>query len=184
MASKQMIRIAGRVQDSIVDGPGIRYTLFVQGCPHHCEGCHNPETHEYLGGQEIAISEIKDELSKNALLDGLTLSGGEPFSQAEKLIPIAKHARKLGLSIWIYSGWTYEELFDGCPENENWKALLGLCDVLVDGRFEISKRSFALQWKGSTNQRVIDLKATRTTGRITEYVSPTYLSNFSPPKWG
>jgi anaerobic ribonucleoside-triphosphate reductase activating protein len=184
MASELTIRIAGRVQDSIVDGPGLRYTIFVQGCPHRCIGCHNPETHDFDGGQEIAVSIIKDEISKNRLLDGITLSGGEPFCQADKLIPIAKHARKLGLSVWVYSGWTYEELLDSTDESEDRKKLLSLCDVLVDGRFELSKRSLALEWKGSTNQRVIDLLATRKTGIVTLYASKSYITGFDPPKWG
>lgn len=184
MASEKMIRIAGRVQDSIVEGPGIRYTLFVQGCPHRCKGCHNPETHDFEGGTAVPVSSIIEEIRKNPLLDGITLSGGEPFSQADKLLPIAKFARSLSLSVWIYSGWTYEELTDGSERQKEWKQLLSLCDVLVDGPFELPKRSLALKWKGSTNQRVIDLKATQKNGVVTEYISPQYGSDYTVPKWG
>ncbi len=184
MASENNIRIAGIVQDSIVDGPGLRYTIFVQGCPHRCNGCHNPHTHDFDGGHEVPIPDIIDEISKNPLLDGITFSGGEPFSQADKLIPIASHARDLGLSVWIYSGWTYEELIGGISDRDGWEELLNLCDVLIDGRFELDKRSLALQWRGSANQRVIDLAVTRRSGNLTLYSPSPYISGFEPPKWG
>jgi len=184
MAFEETIRIAGCIHDSIVDGPGLRYAIFVQGCPHRCEGCHNPDAHDFSGGTEVPIQAIIDDIEKNPLLDGITLTGGEPFSQADKLIPIASYARERGLSVWVYSGWTYEELTGGLAENSGWEELVNLCDVLVDGRFELEKRSLDLQWRGSPNQRVIDLRATRESGTLTLYEQAPYVSGFEPPRWG
>lgn len=178
-----LIRIAGKIQDSIVDGPGLRYTIFVQGCPHNCLGCHNPDTHDFNGGTEFQIQTIIDEISKNTLLDGVTFSGGEPFSQAAAIIPIARYAKDHNLSVWIYSGWTYEELLSSFKENPDSGTLLSLCDVLVDGRFELDKKSMELQWKGSSNQRIIDLKETIAAGKVKLYKSKQYLEGFTKPKW-
>jgi len=107
------LRLSGTVNDSIVDGPGIRYTVFVQGCPHHCPGCHNPQTHDFEGGKVADTEEIIAKFRKNPLLDGITLSGGEPFCQSEACAEIARNARNLGLNVWSYSGYTYEELISG-----------------------------------------------------------------------
>ena len=161
-------RLAGTAQDSIVDGPGLRLTVFVQGCPHHCPGCHNPETHDFAGGREADTQEMLDALDKNPLLCGVTLSGGEPFCQCAAMAEIASGARARGKNVWAYSGFTYEEL---C-EREDAKALLALCDVLVDGRFELERRSLALKFRGSANQRVIDLKKTRASGQVTLWQDP------------
>ena len=106
------MRIAGMIQDSIVDGPGFRFTLFTQGCPHDCEGCHNPETHDFSGGSEMSTDEIIRKLLSNPLTDGITFSGGEPFEQSEDCAVIAHAARKNGLNVWAYSGYTFEELLN------------------------------------------------------------------------
>ena len=104
------MRIYGLVQDSIVDGPGFRFVCFVQGCPHHCPGCHNPDSHDPGGGKEMSVEEVGAELLKNPLTDGLTLSGGEPFQQAEDCLALARLAHSRGLSVWSYTGYTYEFL--------------------------------------------------------------------------
>lgn len=148
------IRLYGTVNDSIVDGPGLRYVVFTQGCPHHCPGCHNPESHDLTGGYLEDIQRLLDEIDQNALLDGITISGGEPFEQAQPLIEFVKEVKKRGLHVMIYSGYTFEEiLLKGKKEKE----LLSLCDTLVDGRFINHLRSLSLRYKGSSNQRIIDI---------------------------
>ena len=150
------MRIANYVQDSIVDGPGLRFTLFTQGCPHRCIGCHNPDTHDPDGGREIPVDEIINIMLSNPLTDGITFSGGEPFSQAEDCATIALAAKKAGLNVWVYSGWTFEHLMENTIPGS--KSFLELCDVLVDGLFVLSGRSLLLKWRGSENQRVLDVK--------------------------
>jgi len=159
------IRIAGTADDSIVDGPGIRYTVFTQGCPHHCPGCHNPETHDFAGGREVDTGKILEQILDNPLLDGVTLSGGDPFCQAEACAEIARGAHAAGLNVWCYTGYTCDELISGRPE---WMELLRETDVLVDGRFLLEKRSLECRFRGSTNQRLIDVKKTLESGLIVE----------------
>ena len=153
MKSDLSIRIADIVQDSIVDGRGIRMTIFVQGCPHHCEGCHNPHTHDPSGGTEVKVSEIIEQMRSNPLLDGITFSGGEPFEQRAAVMYIAKAACDLGLTVWCYTGYTWEEIWQDYRKSE----MLEYIDVLVDGRFILEQRSLELKWRGSKNQRVIDV---------------------------
>lgn len=159
------IRIAGVVNDSIVDGPGFRLTVFTQGCPHNCPGCHNPQTHDFAGGTDGDTDEIIAKMKKNPLLDGVTLSGGDPFCQSEPCLEIARAAHAAGLNVWAYSGWTYEELLAGTQAQQ---ALLRETDVLVDGRFVLALRSLECPWRGSTNQRLIDVKASLEAGRAVE----------------
>ena len=150
------MRIAGIVQDSIVDGEGIRLTVFVQGCPHACPGCHNPETHDFNGGRMVDTSEIIAMLDVNPLLDGVTLSGGEPFCQSEECKIIADAAHERGLNVWCYTGYTCDELIKfGDPYDI---ALLGSIDVLVDGRYMEEQRTLELPFRGSRNQRIIVLR--------------------------
>lgn len=150
----ELIRIAGIEEESIVDGPGIRLVIFTQGCKHNCKDCHNPETHSFQGGYLIDINQIIQMIKENPLLDGITLSGGEPFEQAYECSLLAKKVRGLGLNIVTYSGYTFEELL----KVEKFRGLLLETDLLVDGRFEINKKSTLLPFKGSTNQRIIDVK--------------------------
>lgn len=159
------IRIAGLVNDSIVDGPGFRFTVFTQGCPHACPGCHNPQTHDFSAGTDADTEEILAKIKKNPLLDGITLSGGEPFCQSAACAEIARNARALGLNVWSYSGYTYEELVSG---KEEWMELLRELDVLVDGRFEIEKRTLEARFRGSWNQRLIDVRASLAQGKAVE----------------
>ncbi len=152
------LRLAGVINESIVDGPGIRMTVFVQGCPHHCKGCHNEQTWSFEGGYERTVESIVETAVKNPLLKGLTLSGGEPFCQAQALSELARLAHGNGLDIFTYSGYTFEELLAGFPEHPEWKALLEQSDFLVDGRFVLEQKSLMLHFRGSKNQRVLDVK--------------------------
>ncbi len=155
------IRISGIVNDSVVDGPGFRLAVFTQGCPHHCAGCHNPQTHDFEGGREIDTQEIIEKLRGNPLLDGITLSGGEPFCQGAACAELASAAHALGLNVWTYSGYTYEQLLAGDAEQ---RALLAETDVLVDGPFVLPQRTLELRFRGSANQRLIDVKASAAAG--------------------
>ncbi|NLW19844.1 MAG: anaerobic ribonucleoside-triphosphate reductase activating protein [Clostridiales bacterium] len=157
------IRVNGIVQDSIVDGPGLRLAVFVQGCSHRCPGCHNPDTHDPTGGQAMDTAQIISQLAENPLLDGLTLSGGEPFEQPAACLALAEAARARGLNVWAYSGYPYEALLG---MGETVQQLLRACDVLVDGPFVLSQRSLELDFRGSANQRLIDLVQTRRQGRV------------------
>ena len=125
------IRLFGTVDDSIVDGPGLRYTIFTQGCFHNCSGCHNPKSHDINGGYLKDIQDILSEITANPLLDGITLSGGEPMLQVKPLIEICKEVKAMGLNIVVYSGFTYEEILKDAKKKE----LLQLCDMLIDGKF-------------------------------------------------
>ena len=151
------MRLAGIVRESIVDGPGVRYVVFVQGCPHRCPGCHNPQTHDPSGGYEISSGELEAdfllEASQNPLLDGLTISGGEPLVQAADLLPLAASAKRLGLGVWLYTGYTIEEI--GALGEASQKDLLKVTDVLVDGRFDESLRTLDSGFAGSSNQKIL-----------------------------
>jgi len=147
------MRISATVQDSIVDGPGLRFVVFTQGCTHACEGCHNPDTHDLLGGTEILVDDVVKDMLSNPLTDGLTLSGGEPFLQPGDCAMLAAKAHENGLNVWCYSGFTFEELME-MPETRN---LLTQVDVLVDGSFVLEEKSLLLKWRGSSNQRVLDV---------------------------
>lgn len=163
------LRVAGIVQDSIVDGPGIRCVIFTQGCPHHCPGCHNPQTHDFAGGTEVDADAILEQIRNNPILSGVTFSGGEPFSQAEALLPYAKAVKEMGKHLMIYTGYVYEDLLN--MDLPGAAKLLSLCDVLVDGPFILKKRNLSLPYRGSENQRVIDLAKTRRSGKIVLYKS-------------
>ena len=161
------MRIANYIQDSIVDGPGFRFTLFTQGCPHRCPGCQNPETHDFAGGRALSVAELIAEMLKNPLTDGLTLSGGEPFAQASDCAELAAAAKAHGLNVWAYSGWTLEELLEDPTPGA--LELLKFCDVLVDGPFILARRSLSLRWRGSANQRLLDVPKSLELGRAVEW---------------
>jgi anaerobic ribonucleoside-triphosphate reductase activating protein len=146
-----MIKISGVVRESIVDGDGLRFVLFVQGCPHHCRGCHNPQTWNLSSGRWVSESDIIHQISDNPLLDGVTFSGGEPFFLKENeqgLVEIAKQVHKMGKTVWCYTGYLYEEIKD--------RELTKYVDVLVDGPF-VEKLKCYSGFRGSTNQRIIKL---------------------------
>lgn len=151
------IRLAGLVPESYVDGPGIRFTIFVQGCPHNCEGCHNPETHDFDGGRVADTDRIYNKIKQFPLVKGVTYSGGEPFCQPEPLAELGEKLKADGYHLMSYSGWTFEQLLAKSEREPQVKRLLGLLDVLVDGRFVLAERTLELHYRGSRNQRLIDV---------------------------
>lgn len=158
------IRLSGIVPESIVDGPGYRLAVFVQGCPHACPGCHNPGTHDVSGGYAGDTDEIVAQMGKNPLVRGVTLTGGEPMLQSVALLKVAKAAKEKGMSVWCYTGFTLEALIkENRPDR---MALLSAVDVLVDGPYVAHERSLDLLYCGSRNQRLIDLKKTLESGEI------------------
>lgn len=166
-----MLRISDTVNDSIVDGPGLRFTVFVQGCPHNCPGCHNPQTHAFDGGTLVEKEQILERIKGNPLLDGVTFSGGEPFCQAKALAALGREIRKLGLNIMTYSGYTFEQLYARRDE-EGIGELLEVTDWLVDGPYIEALRSLELQFRGSSNQRILDVQKSLAAGEPVEAVLP------------
>ncbi len=162
------IRIAGTVSESIVDGPGLRYTIFVQGCPHNCFGCHNPETHDFSGGKVVDTEELFNECIENPLQKGVTFSGGEPFCQPEPLYELGRKFKERGYHLMCYSGWSFEELRKKAEREEYVGKLLSVLDILVDGKFILDRRSLSLQFRGSDNQRLIDVQKSLKGGKAVE----------------
>lgn len=160
------IRLADIVPESVVDGKGIRMTVFVQGCKHACKGCHNPTTWDLNGGEEHTLGFITRIAEKNPLLDGLTFSGGEPFLQADAMSELGKWCHEHGLNVWSYSGYTYEQLLKMGETDDSINRLLEEVDVLVDGPFIEEEKDLMLAFRGSRNQRVIDMKKTREAGKV------------------
>jgi anaerobic ribonucleoside-triphosphate reductase activating protein len=158
------IRISGIEPESIVDGKGIRYVIFTQGCPHHCPGCHNPNTHDFHAGKWVDTSDLFQEIIENPLLKGITFSGGEPFCQPEPLAALAKQIHMRNLDITVFTGYTYEQLV--ALHDASIDALLNETDVLIDGRFLLEQKDLTLAFKGSRNQRIIDMNRTRQTGQL------------------
>lgn len=162
----ELIRVSGVIPESIVDGPGIRYSLFVQGCPHHCPGCHNPQTHPFEGGILRSVEEIVEEVKENPLISGVTFSGGEPMCQAKALAELAKKLKAIGKNIICYTGYTYEQLLS---ENDpDRMELLKQCRYLIDGPFLLEEKSLMVKFRGSRNQRIIDVQASLKAGQATE----------------
>ncbi|MDR2897817.1 MAG: anaerobic ribonucleoside-triphosphate reductase activating protein [Spirochaetaceae bacterium] len=153
------VRISGISEESVVDGPGYRFVIFTQGCPHDCPGCHNPQTHPCEGGSVVTGSHLLGQIRKNPLLRGVTFSGGEPFIQAGNLVPLAKQIRSLGKDIVTYTGYTWEFLNSGSNTENSWRELLTQTDYLVDGPFIEELKSLSIPFRGSANQRIIDVQA-------------------------
>ena len=168
------IRLYGLVTDSIVDGPGFRTAIFVQGCPYHCEGCHNPDSQPFEGGTEWSLDDVEKKFSNNPLLSGITLSGGEPAEQAAPCAELARRAHQKGLNVWTYTGSTLEKLTERAKDDPALAALLAETDVLVDGPFILAQRSLELDFCGSKNQRLIDMNETRRQGRIVLWTPPVW----------
>ena len=157
-----MLNLSGIVSDSIVDGPGIRVTVFCQGCPHHCPGCHNPETWEFGCGTPMDEEDILAIVRSNPLCRGVTFSGGEPFAQGEAFAKLAKLLKEHRYEVASYSGYTFEQLLTGTPGQ---KALLEAIDVLIDGPFLLEERSLELSFRGSRNQRILDVPKSLAAGK-------------------
>ena len=170
-----MLELAGIVSDSIVDGPGIRATVFAQGCPHHCPGCHNPETWPFEGGTEMDEEQILAIVRSNPLCRGVTFSGGEPFAQAEGFARLGRLLKQAGYEVAAYSGYTFEELLDGTPAQ---RELLETVDVLIDGPFLMEERSLELVFRGSRNQRILNVLASLQSGAPVEETSGRWLGKY------
>ena len=170
-----MLDLAGIQADSIVDGPGIRTTVFCQGCPHHCPGCHNPETWEFGCGTPTEVETVLEIVRGNPLCRGVTFSGGEPFSQAEELARLGKMLKAAGYEVAAYSGYTLEQLLEG---TDGQKELLGTLDVLIDGPFLQAERSLELNFRGSRNQRVLKVPESLKAGKAVEETSPRWLGEY------
>ncbi len=152
------IRLAGDLQpDSIVDGEGIRAVVWMQGCSHNCKGCHNQMTHDFNGGFLADTEDLKVEISKLKLVDGITLSGGDPMFQVEASLDIAKFCHSIDLNVWCYTGYTFEQLLEIAKVNPKMLELLKELDVVVDGKFILEKKSADVKFRGSSNQRIIDV---------------------------
>ncbi len=154
-AASQPIRLSGIVDESIVDGPGLRYVLFTQGCPHHCTGCHNPQTHSFDGGFLLTAEDALKQFDENPLLAGVTLSGGEPFVQAAPLCAVAQGVQSKGKTVITYTGYTFEDLWQRAQEDPWTARLLELTDLLIDGPYVEELRDLELLFRGSSNQRLL-----------------------------
>ena len=170
-----MLNLSGIVSDSIVDGPGIRTCIFSQGCPHHCEGCHNPETWPFEGGTEMEEETILSIVRSNPLCRGVTFSGGEPFAQAEGYAKLARLLKNAGYEVASYSGYTFEQLQNGTKAQ---RELLSVIDVLIDGPFILAQRSLEISFRGSRNQRILDVPKSLAAGQAVETKSPRWLGEY------
>ena len=170
-----MLDLSGIVSDSIVDGPGIRTTVFSQGCPHRCPGCPNPETWEFGCGPPMAEEDILAIVRTNPLCRGVTFSGGEPFAQAEGIAKLARLLKEAGYEVASYSGYTFEQLAAGTPAQ---KALLETIDVLIDGPFLLAEKSLEISFRGSKNQRILDVKKSQASGCAVPLSSGPWLGEY------
>ena len=170
-----MLNLSGIVQDSIVDGPGIRTTIFCQGCPHHCPGCHNPETWDFGCGTDVPVEDLVDVVRSNPLCRGVTFSGGEPFAQAAGFAKLAQLLKERGYEVASYSGYTFEELLNGSDDQ---KELLASIDILIDGPFLLAQKSLEVPFRGSRNQRILDVKKRLAESRAVPTTSKRWLGEY------
>lgn len=152
------VRLSGIAYESLVNGPGLRRVFFAQGCKHNCKGCFNPETHDFEGGEEFNIDSLIDDVKSNPMLKGITFSGGDPLEQGESFAYMAKKFKEIGLNIWVFTGYKFEYILENLNKIAGWRELIENIDVLVDGRFEETLKNDNLKFKGSSNQRIIDVK--------------------------
>ncbi len=170
-----MLNLSGIVGDSIVDGPGIRTTFFCQGCPHHCPGCHNPETWDFGCGTDVPAEDLVEVVRANPLCRGVTFSGGEPFAQAEGFAKLARLLKEKGYEVASYSGYTFEELLHGSAAQ---KDLLSVIDVLIDGPFLMAEKSLEIAFRGSRNQRILDVPKSLAAGKAVWVSSGRWLGEY------
>lgn len=152
------IRLSGIAYESLVNGPGIRRVFFSQGCNHNCKGCFNPDTHDFSGGEERDIDELIEDVIEYPIISGVTFSGGDPLEQAEEFAYMAKRFKENGLNVWSFTGYTFEYILEHLDDRAGWRDLINNIDVLVDGRFDETRMGDSLRFRGSSNQRIIDVK--------------------------
>ncbi len=175
-SNSDFIRLAADLQeDSIVDGPGLRSVIWTQGCAHHCKGCQNPQTWDFEGGGEVPIEMVLEAIDELEYQDGITFSGGDPMFQPEACYEIAKYCKEIGYNIWCYTGFTFEELIVMAKKKPIIRKFLEQIDVLVDGRFILEERDLSLLFRGSRNQRLIDVAKTLESGQITVLDEAEYM---------
>ena len=152
------IRLSGIAYESLVNGPGIRRVFFSQGCNHNCKGCFNPDTHDFSGGEERDMDELIEDVIDYPIIKGVTFSGGDPLEQAEEFAYMAKKLKENWLNIWSFTGYTFEYILEHLDDRAGWRDLINNIDVLVDGRFDEARMEDGLRFRGSSNQRIIDVK--------------------------
>ena len=170
-----MLDLSGIISDSIVDGPGIRTTIFCQGCPHHCPGCHNPETWAFGCGTPMEEEWLLEIVQSNPLCRGVTFSGGEPFAQAAGFAKLARLLKQRGYEVASYSGYTFEALLHGTPEQ---RELLQTIDILIDGPLIQAEKSLELAFRGSRNQRILDVPKSLAAGEAVVTASKRWLGEY------
>ncbi len=153
-------------EDSIVDGEGIRSVIWFQGCPHHCESCHNPETWDFNEGFEISLDDVKKQIDELEFQAGVTFSGGDPMCQIEALVELASYVKEKGMNVWVYTGYVYDDIVKLSESNPLYRKVLDYIDVLVDGPFVLKLKSFDVPFRGSSNQRLIDVAKTLEKGKV------------------
>ncbi len=151
------IRLSGIIHESLTNGPGMRRVIFAQGCKHNCKNCFNKDTHDFNSGVEFKVDDIIKDIKTNPLLKGVTFSGGDPFEQGEGFSEIAKQVRSERFNVWCYTGYTFEQILKGSETNSQWKELINNIDVLVDGKFIEKLKDENIKFRGSSNQRIIDV---------------------------
>lgn len=168
------IRLAGIIKESVVDGPGIRMVIFAQGCHHKCPGCHNEKTQDLAAGYLTTVEEIIDQLPDNPLISGVTFSGGEPFLQAGALAVIGHEVKKRNLSVVTFTGFVFEDLLEQSRTNHDIAALMAVTDILIDGPFLLSQRDISLAFRGSSNQRLLDMPASLQSAQAVLWTDPVW----------
>lgn len=160
------IRLAGIAQQSLVNGKGMRKVFFSQGCTHYCPACFNKETWSFEGGQMFEMDELINQLKKETYLDGVTFSGGEPFQQQNKFAYMATEIKKIPMNIWCYTGYTFDQLLELSKKDSNIKTMLENIDVIVDGKFDENLQDPKIKFRGSKNQRIIDVQKSLKNNKI------------------
>lgn len=160
------IRLSGIAYESLVNGPGMRRVFFSQGCKHNCKGCFNQDTHDFNGGEDRNMDMLIESVLENPMIKGVTFSGGDPLEQADKFAYMAKSFKDNNLNVWCYTGYTYEYIIEHKDYKSGWNELINNIDVLVDGKFEQEKMQEGLKFRGSTNQRIIDIKESLNSGNL------------------
>ena len=178
--NKEYIRLAADLQsDSIVDGPGLRTVIWTQGCGHHCRGCQNPQTWDFEGGGLVPIDMVLEAIDELEYQSGITFSGGDPMYQPEACNIIADYCKKKGYNIWCYTGFTFEQVMKMAEVKPIYLEFLKKIDILVDGKFKLKERNLSLLFRGSSNQRLIDVSKTLESGQITLLDEKEYMEEDS-----